>query len=320
MLHRVFKTAHLVLLSITLFSEALPHAIAEDSPRIPELGVIGPVTRVHTGFQFTEGPASDKDGLLYFSDVAGNKILRLDSDQKLTVFLEPSFHANGLFFDPKGDLIVAQMDGRVARVNISTKEVTPLVETYGGKRFNAPNDLVVDHEGGIYFTDPRFRAPEPWPQGKEAVYYLAPEQKVQRLIDDIDAPNGILLSLDEKVLYVIPTLQKEILAYDVRRPGELRNRRVFASLKQSSDATNARPGGDGLTQDSKGNLYIATAIGVQIFDASGKYLGVLTFPEQPSNATFGGPQYKTLFVTARTSLYAVQLEVAGQPPFAAVKP
>lgn len=299
------------ILAAVIMARVLDQASAEEAPNIPEIGSIGPISRVHTDFQFTEGPAADSQGRLYFSDVAGNKIYRLDADRKLSIFLEPSSHANGLFFDHQGHLIVAQMDGRVVRVNIATKEVTPIVETFEGKRFNAPNDLAIDRDGGVYFTDPRFRAPDPWPQVKEAVYYVSPKGEIRRVISDVETPNGVLLSPDEKTLYVVPTLKKEILAYDVKSGGELGPSRVFASLNQPENGKGASPGGDGLTVDAHGNLYVTSALGLQVFNSEGKHLGTLKFPEQPSNATFGGPDLKTLFVTARKSLYAVDLGVAG---------
>ena len=182
---------------------------------------------------------------------------------------------------------------------------------YEGKRFNAPNDLVLDQAGGVYFTDPRFRAPMPLPQGKEAVYYCDAQGKVTRLADNLPAPNGVILSVDEKTLYVIPSMQKEMMAYPVQSPGKLGEGRVFCSLKQRQETTGPGNGGDGLTIDTKGNLYITSALGLQVFDPQGKLLGIIEFPEQPANATFGGKENKTLYVTARTSLYSVEMEAQG---------
>jgi gluconolactonase len=141
------------------------------------------------------------------------------------------------------------------------------------------------------------------------VYYRSPEGKVTRLIEDAKAPNGVILSPDEKTLYVIPTLQKEMIAYPIASPGKLGPGTAFCTLQQPAGRDNT--GGDGLTIDTRGNLYITSALGIQVFSPDGKQLGILAFPEQPANCTFGGPGNKTLFVTARTSLYSVEMEVAG---------
>ena len=161
-----------------------------------------------------------------------------------------------------------------------------LADKYDGKRFNAPNDLVIDRAGGVYFTDPAFRAPKPLPQGKTAVYYLSADGKVTRLIDDLPNPNGVILSPDEKTLYVIPSGQAEMMSYPVEGPGKIGKGKVFCTLKQPAKAKNS--GGDGLTVDVKGNLYITSQLGLQVFDKDGKYLGTIKFPEQPANVTFGG--------------------------------
>ena len=186
---------------------------------------------------------------------------------------------------------------------------TVLTGSYEGNRYNAPNDLVIDKQGGVYFTDPRFRAPEPWPQGKEAVYYRKPSGEVVRLIDDLKAPNGVILSLDEKTLYVIPSMSKEMMAYPVEAGGALGAGKVFCTLKQPADRDNT--GGDGLTIDSKGNLYITSALGLQVFNPQGETLGIIEFPQQPANVTFGGKENKTLYVTARTGVYAVEMQAEG---------
>jgi gluconolactonase len=225
------------------------------------------------------------------------------------VFLEPSDHVNGMMFNAAGRLFACQMDGRLAAMDFETKKLTVLADGYQGKRFNAPNDLVLDRAGGVYFTDPRFRAPEPWPQGKEAVYYRAGDGKVTRLIDNLPAPNGVILSVDEKTLYVVPSMQQEMMAYPVKAAGELGEGKVFCSLTQPEGMTGT--GGDGLTIDTKGNLYITSRLGIQVFDAAGKHLGIIKFPEQPANVTFGGPDNRTLFVTARTSLYSAAMQSTG---------
>jgi gluconolactonase len=279
------------------------------SEPIQGIGPVGEITKVHGDFKFTEGPASDGKGNLVFTDVPASTIFAIDSAGKLSEFLTPSGTANGLMFNADGELFACQMEGQVVSISADGKKVTPLATNYEGKRFNAPNDLVIDSGGGVYFTDPHFRAPEPLPQGVTAVYYIDPGKKVARLIDDLKSPNGVILSPDEKTLYVIPTLQSEMMAYPVVSPGKLGEGKVFCRLEQAKGEQGK--GGDGLTIDSKGNLYITSALGLQVFDPKGKLLGIIAFPEQPSNATFGGPKNQTLYVTARTSVYSAPMEVSG---------
>ena len=281
-------------------------ALAADP--IPGIGPTNEVRQLHTGFDFTEGPTGDAAGNIWFTDIPRNRIHHIDPTGKLSVFVEPSGHCNGLMV--VGDrLLACEMDGKLKQFSISSKQETPLAEQFEGKRFNAPNDLVIDQSGGIYFTDPRFRAPDPWPQGKEAVYYRAADGAVTRLIDDRKAPNGVILSPDEKTLYVIPSMEKEMWAYPVEGPGKIGKGKVLCELRQRPGETSG--GGDGLTVDTKGNLYITSGLGVQVVSPEGKILGVIAFPEQPANVTFVGADRRTLFVTARKSVYTVSMEATG---------
>jgi gluconolactonase len=276
---------------------------------IPGIGPAGPVVKVKGDFAFTEGPAADREGVIYFTDIPNQRIHKLMADGSVAVFREPSNFSNGLMFNAKGELLACEMAGQVVAIAPDGKTTRAIAKEYESKRFNAPNDLVVDAGGGVYFTDPHFRAPDPLPQGKRSVYYAAADGTVTRIIDELPAPNGVILSPDEKTLYVIPSQQAEMLAYPVEGPGKLGPQRVFCSLKQPEGSTNS--GGDGLTIDTQGNLYITSALGVQVFDPQGKGLGIIEFPEQPSNATFGGPDLKTLYVTARTSLYSCPMQATG---------
>jgi gluconolactonase len=212
-------------------------------------------------------------------------------------------------FNSRGELISCEMDGQIVAVSADGKQARALASMYEGKRFNAPNDLVVDSSDGIYFTDPQFRAPDPLPQKVTAVYYVATGGQVTRLIDDLKAPNGVILSPDEKTLYVVPTMQEEMMAYPVGSPGKLGPGKVFCRLKQPAGQQGR--GGDGLTIDTKGNLYITSGLGLQVFDPDGKLLGIIEVPEQPANVAFGGPEFKTLYITARTSLYRADMEATG---------
>ncbi|MER3415292.1 MAG: gluconolactonase [Gemmataceae bacterium] len=289
---------------------ALATAVSQDQPSsIEGIGPVGPITKLHTGFAFTEGPAVDRQGNVYFSDIPNEKIYKIDTSGKLSVFREKSNHANGLMVNGRGEIVACEMDGAIVALSSDGRERRVLADGYQGKRFNAPNDLVIDQQGGIYFTDPSFRAPMPLPQEKTAVYYLAPDGKVTRLIDDLPNPNGVILSPDETKLYVVPTGQAQVMVYPVEAPGKLGPGKVFCSLKQPEGRQNT--GGDGLTVDCKGNLYITSVLGLQVFNPDGQLLGIIKFPEQPANVTFGGPDLKTLYVTARTSVYTAPMAVQG---------
>lgn len=300
-LQRIYLT---VLLTVTTYCSACLGV----GP-IAELGPVGEVTLVRGDFKFTEGPAKTPDGSLYFTDIPAESIYKLSANGEIELFLKPSGSANGLMYGGENKLLACQMDGQLVSIDLASKEVTKLSEKYNEKRFNACNDLVIDKQGGIYFTDPRFKAPEPWPQGTEAFYYRAPDGKVTRLGEDLSAPNGIILSPDEKTLYVIPSMQRQMMAYAVTEPGKLGERKILCELQQKG--SNTTQGGDGLTVDTLGNLYITSALGVQVFSPTGKLLGIIEVPEQPANVSFGGPENKTLYITARTGLYKCEMKVAG---------
>ncbi len=294
----------------SLFCLSLVARADDKQPRpIPELGPVGKIVKLHTDFKFTEGPAPDREGNVYFSDIPNERIHKIDAGGKLSVFREKSNRANGLMVNAKGEIVACEMAGQVVAYSSDGKSRRVLADKYRGKRFNAPNDLVLDKQGGVYFTDPAFGAPTPLPQEKTAVYYIASGGKVTRLIDNLPNPNGIILSPDGKTLYVIPSGQADMMAYAVEGPGKIGKGRVFCTLKQRREG--GKSGGDGLTIDVKGNLYITSDLGLQVFNPEGKLLGTIELPEQPANVAFGGKAMKTLYVTARTSVYTVPMEVAG---------
>jgi gluconolactonase len=265
---------------------------------------IGEVKRIHEGFVFTEGPAYDGKHL-YFTDIPNNRIMRTDLKGNLETFLEPSGKCNGLMIDGKGKLLACRMgnleepkmEPAVIAIDVATKKVTTVTDRFEEIRYNACNDLVIDKTGGIYFTDPRYNAPQPWPQKVEGVYYRSKSGKVQRLEQELVAPNGIILSPDESVLYVCPSMQKEVHAYTVKSP-----------------PTKDNAGGDGMSIDVEGNIYLTTDLGIQIVSPAGKLLGIIALPEHPANCAFGGPGLKTLFATCRTGLYAVDMPISGLKP------
>ena len=297
-----------VALAILLASNIVANLFAQEQEKF---GPIGQVELVADGFQFLEGPAKTPDGSLYFTDIPANAIHKLSRSGKIELWQNASNHANGLMYGGDGRLLACEMDGQLVAYNLADGKRSVLVETYKGTRFNACNDLVIDRQGGIYFTDPRYRAPDPWPQKQEAFYYLPNKKgsKAIRLDSGFPAPNGIILSPDEKTLYVIPSMQSKMLAYQIKSPGALGERRVFCELKQPEGEDNT--GGDGLAIDVSGNLYITAAAGVQVFSPAGKYLTTITVPQKPANCSFGGADNKTLYITARTGLYRCQMPIAG---------
>ncbi len=291
---------------------ALSSAFGQVDDSAAPIEPVGDIEKVHGGFGFTEGPAWDPKGVLYFTDIPNATIFQVAGDDELSTLTEDSNTANGLIVASDGRLLTCEMEGQIVAYDTASGEKEVLAKEYEGNRFNAPNDLVNDQAGGIYFTDPLFRAPEPLPQGVQAVYYLDPDGNVSRLTGDLPAPNGVGLSPDGKQLYVIPSQQAEMLVYDVLGPGKIDNQRVLCRLQQPEGESDT--GGDGMAVDVQGNLYLTSHLGIQIFSSDGKPRGMVTFPEQPSNVTFGGSDRKTMYVTARTGLYRVTMPIAGLPP------
>ncbi len=273
--------------------------------QIKDIGPSGPIVRIETGLRFTEGPAQDIAGNLYFSDVQGNTIYKIDANGQRSTFLTQSSNANGIYFDRKDRMLVCQHAGRVVEVDTTTKAVTVLAGTYNSVAFNSPNDLVPDVWGGVYFTDPTFGGNR---QDKEAVYYRAANGTVTRLIDALLRPNGVVLSPKEDTLYVASQNPSAVMSYPVLGPGRLGPGTQWFALGGSSV--------DGMTVDSSGNIYMARPgfSAIEVVTPAGTSLGRITFPESPSNCAFGGQAMKTLFVTARTSVYSAPMLATGHRP------
>jgi gluconolactonase len=270
-------------------------AAANARAQIPGIGPVGQVVQAQMGFQFTEGPAADAQGNIYFTDVQRSRIHKIDTAGKLTTFLENTQGMNGLMFDPRGRLIGCQSAaGRIVAMDIATKAIEPIASQFEGVQFNSPNDLVVDRQGNIYFTD----------RNGNAVYFIATDGTVRRIITNLTLPNGILLSLDEKTLYVLhgsPTM----VVYPLSAAGQLGAPQTFA--------LQGNGGGDGMTIDTQGNLYVTrpSSNAIQVLTQAGQSLGTISFAEAPANCVFGGADMKTLFVTARTSVYTARMQAIG---------
>jgi gluconolactonase len=274
--------------------------------QIPGIGPTGPVVRAFMGFNFTEGPAQSASGDLYFTDVNTNIIHKVDTANVRTTFLSNSMAANGVDFDRTDRMVVCLMAaGSVVSIDRVTLTMTTLAGLHAGARFNSPNDLISDAYGGIYFTDPNFRGNF---QDREAVYYIDARNAVRRVIPDLVRPNGIMLTPGEDTLYVASGTPSAVMAYPVLGPGVLGAGRQFFALGGSSV--------DGMTIDTNGNLYLARPglLAIEVVNPAGVSLGRIAIPEAPSNVAFGGPDHRTMYVTARTSVYRADMLSTGHVP------
>jgi gluconolactonase len=272
----------------------LTHAAGAQAP--PSLVAPGArVEKLAGDFKFTEGPAVDSKGNVYFSDIPNNRIHRWSLDGKLSTFREKSGGANGLFFDAKGNLIACEGGNRRVTSIAPDGTVTVLAYKYDDRKLNSPNDLCV------YFTDPRYGSKDGVEQDGYHVYYISADRKqVTRVVGDMKMPNGVLGTRDGKLLYVADPGDRKTYVYRIEGPGKLAGKKLFAEQ-----------GSDGMTLDEKGNLYL-TGNGVNVYSPEGKRIETIMVPEGPANLCFGGADGKTLFITARTSLYAVKMNVRGQ--------
>jgi len=294
-----------------------PPATETTAPAIP--GVVAAGTKVQVikeGFQGTEGPIGLPDGSLIFTETNANRITKIDKDNGVSTFLENTNGSNGLAFDAKGRLISVQTTPGQTRVGVlsPTGSEATLADNFDGKPFGRPNDLVVDKKGGVYFTDPGPNAapgaaPAPLPP---SVYYIPAGGKATKIAEGIERPNGILLSKDEKTLYVNNTNGEHLLAFDVQADGSVRNRRDFATYAGVTKTdTGVNSGADGLALDNDGRVYAATSTGVQVFSPQGQHLGTIPLSRAPQNLAFAGPDKKTLYVVGRGAAFKIQLLAPG---------
>lgn len=285
------KTQSGILLGLLLSSSLQAQDLVEQGAEIEILS---------DTFTFTEGPIADAEGNVYFSDIPANRIHVWTLGGELETFRENSNSANGLFFDNDWRLHAAEGGGRITRMD-DMAAVTVVTDNYDDAPYNSPNDLWIDAEGGIYFTDPRYGNESNLPQPGYYVYYLAPgADDAELIISDLERPNGIIGTQDGETLYVADHGGNRTYAYDINSPGELGERRVIA-----------RQGSDGVTLDENGNLYLTEGRNINIYSSLGQPLQSLEFPMAPANMTFGGPNRDILFVTARSHLYALPMNVRG---------
>ena len=260
---------------------------------------------IGSGYLFTEGPAADSSGDVFFSDMEANKIHEWSAmNGAITTFRTDSGGANGLYFDASGNLLACEgTNKRLTSINTSGS-VTVLADKYNGAAFNKPNDLWVAPNGGVYFSDPLFGAGTLTQDG-EHVYYLSPDRlTVTRVISDMTRPNGLIGTPDGKTLYAADYGASKVYRYTVNANGTLSGKTLFASVQC-----------DGMTIDSEGNVYMASDA-VVIFSPAGNQIGRIELPESPTNMTFGGADRMTLFITAHTTIYTVRMAVSGAVPSA----
>lgn len=263
---------------------------------------------VADGYKFTEGPAADAKGDVYFTDQPNDRIMKWTAaTDKVETFLQPCGRANGLYFDREGKLIAcADEKGELQRIDTDTKEITVLLKSYSDKLFNGPNDVWVDPKGAMFFTDPFYKRDywkdrEKPEQEKQRVFYLAKGAKQAQVADDsLVQPNGIIGTPDGRQLFVADIGAKKTFRYRITNDGRLTDRNLFCEM-----------GSDGMTRDEDGNIYL-TGKGVTVFDKKGEKLGEIPVPESwTANITFGGPEMKTLFITAMDSVYTIEMTVKG---------
>ncbi len=259
------------------------------------------VKKLAGDFQFTEGPAADAKGDVYFTDIPNNRILKWSvQDGTLSTFRENSGGANGLYFDKAGNLLACEGGGRRLVSITPAGEVTVLADEYDGKKFNSLNDLWIDPRGGVYFTDPRYGNRDGMEQDGEHVYYLTPDRKkVIRVIADMVRPNGVIGTTNGRTLYVADHGAGKTYVYRINKDGALSDKRLFAEQ-----------GSDGMTIDNRGNIYL-TGKTVTVYNRKGERIAEIQVPEGPANVTFGGPDNRVLFITARRSLYSIDMQVKG---------
>jgi gluconolactonase len=279
------------------------HGIVADNAQLTILG---------EGFTFTEGPAADKEGNVFFTDQPNNKIIKWDAHTKqLSTFMENSGRANGMYFNASDNLIAcADMKGEVWSIdNKGNHQV--LVDNFNGKILNGPNDVWIAPNGSLYLTDPLYPrdywdADDPrksgTQQGGQYLYYLSEDRKTFKRVDEpLVKPNGIIGTPDGKKLYVADIEASKTYVYDIQSDGSLSNRQLFSSMMS-----------DGMTIDNQGNVYLTNNQGVTAFDKTGfKIFNVPTGEGWTANVTFGGAERNLLFITAKGKVYGLQMKVKG---------
>jgi len=259
------------------------------------------VEKVSGGYKFTEGTVSDPAGNVVFSDIPNNRLHRWSvADSQVTVLRENSGGGNGNEYAKDGTLYTCEGGGRRVVAMAADGTVTAVAEAFDGKRFNSPNDLWIDPAGGIYVTDPVYGGKGLELDGRYVFHVSADRKQVRKVAEGLKNPNGIVGTPDGKRLFIADHGGKQTFVYDIQADGTLANQKLFAP-----------EGSDGMTLDERGNVYL-TGKAVEVYGPDGVKLGTIAVPEGPANVCFGGKDRKTLFISARTSLYRIAMQVTGQ--------
>jgi gluconolactonase len=286
----------------------------------PEFSRIVPanarIEKLADGFQFTEGPVWSRAGLLLFSDIPNDVVLRWEQKSgKVSDYRRPSGQTNGNTMDAKGRLVSCEHVGRRVSRREKDGSITTLADRYEGRRLNSPNDVVFKSDGALYFTDPPYGLPkQDEDPAKELIadgVYRLKNGHLTLLTDELKRPNGLAFSPDEKTLYVANSdeARKIWMAYPVERDGRLGRGRLFYDVTASKE-----PGlPDGMKVDREGNLFCTAPGGVWVFSPDGRHLGTIAPPEVPANCAWGDDGH-SLYMTAQKGLYRIRLTTAGKLP------
>jgi gluconolactonase len=298
-----------------------PAPTSTTAPAIAGVVAVGTTVEfIKAGFTGTEGPLGLPDGHLIFTETQANRITRIDRDSGATsTFLENTNGSNGLGFDPQGRLISVQTTPGATRIGViyPANAVATLTDSYQGKPYGRPNDLVVSRNGHVYFTEPGPNAtpgqPPTTPALPPAVYFLRKGGAAVQVATGIERPNGIMLSPDEKTLYVNNTAGEYMVAFDVAADGSTSNRRNFTKYASvtRNESGQVNSGADGLAVDAEGRIYCAAIGGVQVFSPKGEHLGTIPVSLQPQNIAFAGADKKTLFIVGRGAAFRVRVLTPG---------
>jgi gluconolactonase len=266
--------------------------------------------RLATGFVFTEGPLWHPEGFYYFVDIRQSRLHRVFPGKAPELVRDRTGEGNGTTFDLQGRLVICEGGNRRVTRWSSQTQSEILMDRWEGKRLNRPNDIVCRSDGSLYFTDPGLRVPLAERELPNAgVYRIKPDGSTS-MVADCEYPNGLAFSPDERTLYVANTRWTQYIhAFELNAGGEVVRRRIFADM--SSDDTDGVP--DGMRVDVEGRIYCTGPGGTWVFAPDGKKLGIIRTPEVPANLAFGGPDLRTLFFTAKTSIYTLRMKVPGQP-------
>ena len=268
--------------------------------------VDGKVTLVADGYQFTEGPAVDSEGVVFFTDQPNDRILRVDLEGKVTEYMKPAGRSNGMFFAPDGRLIACADEKNEMWEIAADKSHRVLFSSFEDRKLNGPNDVWIDSNGTMYFTDPYYQ--RKWwehktrPQNKQSVYRADRDGANVTLLDDtLVQPNGIVGDWKRRLLFVADIGASKTYQYTIANDGTLIDRKLFC-----------KSGSDGMTIDDQGNLYLTGKPGVMVFDKEGKEVQIIAIPENwTANVCLGGKDRKTLFITASDSLYSIRVKNRG---------